>query len=138
MSGTHFVDASVLLKSNLVVSDSGSLTFSENISDGGMDKSLTLAGCGELILSGKNTYTGGTNVNAGTLIITTNTAFPGGTSLTVNAGGTFIFDPSAVATPTAGAVASVVPEPSTFVLLGIGVLGLLGYGWRRRLALHRG
>jgi hypothetical protein len=27
---------------------------------------------------------------------------------------------------------STVPEPSTFALLGIGALGLLGYGWRRR------
>ena len=26
----------------------------------------------------------------------------------------------------------VVPEPSSFVLLGIGSLGLIGYGWRRR------
>ena len=29
-------------------------------------------------------------------------------------------------------VVSVVPEPSTFVLLGIGALALLGYAWRRR------
>jgi len=25
-----------------------------------------------------------------------------------------------------------VPEPSTFILFGLGVLGILGYGWRRR------
>jgi uncharacterized protein YjbI with pentapeptide repeats len=29
---------------------------------------------------------------------------------------------------------TLVPEPSTFVLIGIGVLGLLAYAWRRRIA----
>jgi autotransporter-associated beta strand protein len=132
-SGTHTVNASILLKSNLVVSDSGNLTFSENISDGGLVKSLTLDGGGELILSGNNTYTGGTNVTAGTLIITTNTAIANGTSLTIGAGGTFIFDPLAVdssVTNTDSVVA--VPEPSTFVLLGAGVIGMLGWAWRGR------
>jgi len=28
--------------------------------------------------------------------------------------------------------AAVIPEPSTMTLLGLGALGLLGYGWRRR------
>jgi hypothetical protein len=30
--------------------------------------------------------------------------------------------------------AAVVPEPSSLVLLGIGAMGLVGYGWRRRNA----
>jgi hypothetical protein len=29
--------------------------------------------------------------------------------------------------------ATINPQPSTLTLLGIGSLGLLGYGWRRRL-----
>jgi hypothetical protein len=33
-----------------------------------------------------------------------------------------------------GSLASPVPEPSTFVLLGVGAFSLLGYGWRRRRA----
>jgi hypothetical protein len=33
---------------------------------------------------------------------------------------------------TVGPTTSAVPEPSTLTLLGIGSLGLLGYGWRRR------
>ena len=43
-SGTHVVDAPILLDSNLVVSSSGSLMLSGSLSDGGLGKSLTLDG----------------------------------------------------------------------------------------------
>ncbi len=48
---------------------------------------LVKAGAGRLILSGRNTYTGPTTVQAGVLQVTTNIALPG--DVTVNAGGTF-------------------------------------------------
>ena len=94
-----------------------------------------LNGCGELILSGTNSYSGGTMVNAGTLIVINNYSLPGGDSLTVGAGGTLIFDRSLGAssvTVSAGAVA--VPEPSTLILLAAGAIGLLGYARRRELS----
>ena len=52
--------------------------------------SLALVGGGELILSGTNNYTGGTNVVDGTLVITNANSLPSGSSLTIGAGGTMI------------------------------------------------
>ena len=57
---------------------------------------LVITGSGTVTLSGTNTYTGGTTVSAGTLRINAASALPTGTSLTVGAGGTFIFDPSVI------------------------------------------
>ena len=78
----------VVLAGSLVVTGSGTLTFgsSSSIADNGSQYALSLNGPGgTLILSGSDTYGGGTNVNAGTLIVTNNTALPSETSLTVGA-----------------------------------------------------
>ena len=68
---------------------------------GGMNYSggggLIKVGSGRVTLSGTNTYMGGTIVAAGTLLINVVGALPTGTSLTIGAGGTFIFDPSQAA-----------------------------------------
>ena len=75
-------------------------------------------------------------VNNGRLIATNSQSLPDGTSLTVAAGGTFIFDPSFTGSPvTAGAVSagvvSPVPEPGRLALLVAGaVVGLAA--WRKR------
>ena len=84
----------------LTVGDSTTTTFSGMISDrsgasNNTGGNLIKVGTGTLILSGSNTYGGGTNVDAGTLTITSNFALPDGTSLSVGAGSTFVFDPSA-------------------------------------------
>ena len=69
---------------------------------------------GTLTISGDNSYSGGTVVNNGTLIVANASALPSGTSLTVGAGGIFAFDPSqaassvsaaGLAAPTLGAAA---------------------------------
>ena len=107
---------------------------------------------GTLILSGSNTYTGGTAVYGGTLVVDDSSAIPSGTSLIVGGGATFLFDPSETmsvenasaaegldplarsaagpaldtAVPSAG-LATTVPEPGSFVLL-LAALVALGLG----------
>jgi len=133
VSGTHWVQAPILLGSNLVVSSSGRLTLSGNISDGGLGKSMTFEGGGELILSGSNSYGGGTTVNEGVLVVTNNDSLPGGGSLTIGTGGVLIFDPSTpVVPPPVLQVVNSVPEPSSVVLFGVVAFGLLGFAWRRK------
>jgi autotransporter-associated beta strand protein len=63
-----------------------------------------------LFLTGLNSYTGGTNVTGGTLIVGLN-ALPNGTSLTV--GSAFVFGTEAAQESNT----SVVPEPGTLALL---------------------
>jgi autotransporter-associated beta strand protein len=74
-------------------------TAGDPIPAGGLNYSgaggLIISGSGIVDLSGTNTYTGGTTVSAGTLLINASSALPDGTSLTVGAGGNFVFDPSA-------------------------------------------
>ena len=98
LSGMHAISAPVEIAGGslaVVVSSSGVLGISGNVSDDGDQRSLTLAGdgSGQLILSGSNNYGGGTTVGAGTLIVNNSAALPDGSSLTVGAGGTFVSTP---------------------------------------------
>ena len=89
---------------------------------------------GWVILGGSDSYSGGTIVTAGTLAATEAAATPYDHSLTIGAGGTFIFDPLATASslaslqaaspdtayaaePALRGVVAAVPEPGTVVLL---------------------
>ena len=84
-------------------SPTDTLRLSGNFSGAGP---LTKNGAGLLILSGTNSYGGGTIVTAGTLEVTSSNALPDVTILTVGAGGTFIFDPSQAGSPVALSAAS--------------------------------
>ena len=95
--GINVIDAPVVLTDNLVVGGSGMLAFgnSSSITDNELGYSLTMNGIGgTLILSGSGNYTGGTNVTAGELEVTSSDALPVGGSLTVGANATSIFSDS--------------------------------------------
>ena len=146
IGGEHWVETPILLNSNLEVGPSGSLTLGGNISDGGLAKGLTLDGPGTLILSGTNSYSGGTTVNGGVLYLTSSASLPSGSSLTVAAGGTLIFDPSVAMSPPGGDAAgesvslpsavSPVPEPGTLAILAVAAICCLAArSWRRSVGL---
>ncbi len=127
LSGSHEIDAPVVLAENLTVSGSGTLTFgaSSSITDNGSQYSLTMSGTdGTLILSGSNNYNGGTNVYAGTLIVASPTGLLDGSALTVGTSGEFAAPIQGLPIPgsldaQSDGVVSAVPEPGTFVLLAV-------------------
>jgi len=124
---------SIALRGAVSVADSATLSVYAPIVDGdAKPTALTKTGNGALVLGGVDTYTGGTFVNAGSLVVTKSNAFPGGTSLIVGAGGAFVFDPSRASASHDSGGTTAVPEPSSLGLLGIGEISLLAYAWRRR------
>ena len=101
--------------------------------------SLTGDGSGTLVLAGTNSYTGGTYVDEGTLIVDKSAAAADGTSLTVGAGGVFIFDPTATSSSlgadshvASSSGVAAVPEPGTLALLGMAGIVAAAAAWRRR------
>ena len=81
--------ANETVSSSLLVIQSGTIT-ANLTGPGGLSKTSS----GTLTLAGSNSYQGGTSVAAGKLVVTASTALPTGTSLTVGAGGSSVFDPS--------------------------------------------
>ena len=152
LSGTHQVSAPLVLEGNagIALSAGAELVISGNISDSPADSgfSLVASGDGTLVLSGSNSYSGGTSVEGGTLLMTSAEALPAGTPLTLGAGGTLLFDPSAAeAAPPAevggdGSVsAAAVPEPGILALLAatgscVSVAALRRRGTKRTRQRH--
>ena len=120
LSGSNSISAPITLAGNLAISESAgsSLAISGNIGQS-TTAGLTLSGDGRLILSGSDSYTGGTTIAGGELVIESGKALPFGENLTIGAGSVFVFDPSLVAggaSQPAGLSAASVPEPSTLAL----------------------
>ena len=140
-SGSHGISAPVILAGALSIVPTAGTTLgvSGNISEAAPGTgSLSLDGPGTLILGGSDSYTGGTRVTAGTLIVTSSSSMADNTNLNVAGGGTFIFDPSVIAAPAAGAAtaaaapAGAVPEPGTLALLSVVGIAAAAAAWRRR------
>ena len=123
----------VSLNSDAVVTttaSSDSLTISGDIRDGGAAHGIEKDGPGTLVLSGSNTYTGGTIVDDGTLVVDSRAAIVDGSNLTVGAEGVLLFGASA---PLNGTTA--VPEPGTLAIVSAGAAAAVV---ARRLRTLRG
>ena len=86
VNASEVTAGSIFTNGALTINNSGTSSINGVIADGGdVAATLTKAGAnGTLTLSGTNTYTGQTNINAGTLAVTVNDA------LGTNAAGTII------------------------------------------------
>ncbi len=104
------------------------LTLGAAVGDSGQARSFTKAGGGTLVLSGVNTYTGNTTINAGTLALGASASLANTAAIVVGAGATY--DVSAIsayslstsntltASGTAAAVATINGAPGGTVNLG--------------------
>jgi fibronectin-binding autotransporter adhesin len=101
-----------------------SLTVTGQVIGGG---TLAVSGRGTVYLSGTNSFTGGTLVESGTLVIEDSEALADGTSLTI--GDASAFAPVVPSAPAAASLAPV-PEPGTVALLAAAAIAGLGL-WRR-------
>ncbi len=142
-AGTVAVNGGILLAdgpaavitAKLIYSSSSASTYQGILAGGG--NSLTVDNpAARLVLSGSNTYQGGTDVFSGTLVAISPAAIPFGSNLLVgiDAGAIFaLAAPAGQGTESASA-ASPVPEPATLAMLAAGI----ALAWMcRRLGLHR-
>jgi fibronectin-binding autotransporter adhesin len=132
LSSTDGLGSQVLVGSGqLTIAGPGATMFDGTIS--GQGGSLVVQG-GELTLTGVNTFSGGTLVEAGTLVLGSPTALADGSSLTVGQGASALFAPVAGAVLSAAASPvemSAVPEPPAMLLLLAAAIPLAIYRKRK-------
>ncbi len=119
-----------------IASPSGSSQYFGSIADGSGTMALLKTGSGTLVLSGSNTFSGGTTVTAGVLEITCTGVLLDGSALTIGSTSAFApIVPEAEVPPSL----SPVPEPSTLLLLLAASFGLPVVVLRLRIGgIHRG
>jgi fibronectin-binding autotransporter adhesin len=109
----------------------GSFAYSSNIANAGLG--LVKLGANTLVLSGTNTYSGGTTVTAGELEISNPWSLPNDANVYVGAGAAEAFAPAEPA-----AIGSAVPEPATIPLFAAAAAvvagSFRGFGRRRFIA----
>ena len=82
--GTLGTVASVTDNGTLTFNRSDAISIATNVTGSG---ALTMAGAGSLTLTGTNSYSGGTNVQSGTLVLGSASAIPTNTAVTVGSSG---------------------------------------------------
>ena len=119
-SGEFLASPTIADGGALVFNHSDALTYSGGVSGAG---SLTKLGSGTLTLTGTNTYSDGTDVLGGTLIVNSADGIEDGSHLFVGAASS-IFAPIAAGNPALAVTndgAAAVPEPSALALLAAAI-----------------
>ncbi len=110
---------------NAITFDSGGFKITDSGSISGAGMELIKAGSGTLVLSGTNTYSGGTDVTGGKVIVTSSYGLLSGSDLIVGANAATVFGTVESAGLAAESPSSTpVPEPATLALFSA-ALGLV-------------